>query len=401
MNWLAAASASVSAKRKSSDSSKPAKSAKRPAQIKPPSTVNPFSIAMNAARQTATAAAATTTTTTASSSSTASTSTTATVAAGVPLATAAASTSTNSTNSTSNTSDATTAKQAKAKKVRKLVSSLKVDEPTAYTSFAPIAIVRNKVELVPVNSLSNSSLKRRVRMHEHRDKCHNCAQCKALQGGVGAAGQPAVDELDTGGPTTVDATMMAVVDVQVPQLGEVGEQAPMTVDVVVGGVVGEQQQMAVDDDNNAAAVVDNVMDADSPVVVVQQQAVSEPTSSTPKIQQQVDGEQQQQQSTKKVFCHSCTVGHTMDRHRKCFVCHRQFSTQEEGRGDDARLVQKVKVRVWRIKYCPKCKCNVHRDQNAVLSFLRILHAILVTGQRAYPYMHYNKATDTTTNTLSH
>lgn len=83
----------------------------------------------------------------------------------------------------------------------------------------------------------------------------------------------------------------------------------------------------------------------------------------------------------------------MDRHRKCFACHRRFGTEPATRGDDARLVSGLKVNVWRIKWCPKCECTVHRDQNAVWAFVRILHDIIVTGKRVYPFMHYDKAAD--------
>ena len=99
------------------------------------------------------------------------------------------------------------------------------------------------------------------------------------------------------------------------------------------------------------------------------------------------------QKKKKQFCHSCTVNHTMDRNQKCFACHRQFSRASETRGDDALLVSGLKVDNWRIKWCPTCKCTVHRDQNAVWAFLRMLHDIIVTGHRVYPFMHHDKASD--------
>ena len=76
--------------------------------------------------------------------------------------------------------------------------------------------------------------------------------------------------------------------------------------------------------------------------------------------------------------HRCAQA--INKHRSCFVCKRRFTEHT-----DALVVPAVRIKLWRIKHCATCNVDVHRDRNAVHAFLRSLHAVLVTGKRAWPY----------------
>ena len=76
--------------------------------------------------------------------------------------------------------------------------------------------------------------------------------------------------------------------------------------------------------------------------------------------------------------HRCAQA--INKHRSCFVCKRRFESHA-----DALVVPAVRIKLWRIKHCVTCNVDVHRDRNAVHAFLRSLHAVLVTGKRAWPY----------------